>query len=140
MDLLRIAARIADSPAPNPFPSSKIDHPVYHGSRAKGVKKFRRPDNGLWFAGAEGWVDDLYTGRERQGEVRTFWIDVRNPYTPTDDEVDRYYGNMDLISKDGFFSRLEAEGYDAYLQGGESDSIAVFTRTPVADFTTGELA
>src|SRR5271157_1883523 len=70
----------------NPFPSSKVSYPVYHGSRSKGVKKFRRPDNGLWFAGTEGWVDDLYLGKENQGEVRTCWIDVRNPYTPTEDE------------------------------------------------------
>ena len=138
MNLFRIAARVAAAELiPNPFGSSKVQYPVYHGSRAKGVEKFRRPDNGLWFAGAEGWVDSLYTS-DGAGEVRAFWIDVRNPYEPTDEENDRYYGKMDLIESDGFFRRLEAEGYDAYFQGGESDSIAIFTKTPVVDAVTGK--
>ena len=76
MNLLRIASRLVlksksniyqivtasenEKYVPNPFPSSKIQHPVYHGSHTKGITKFRRPDNGLWFSGVQGWVDDKY--------------------------------------------------------------------------------
>lgn len=62
--ILRIAARIAGTKEliPNPFPNSKIQDPVYHGCRTKNVKKLHRPPHGVWFAGTEGWVDDLYTG------------------------------------------------------------------------------
>jgi hypothetical protein len=122
---------------PNPFPGSKVGYPVYHGSRSKSVKKFRRPDNGVWFAGRQGWVDDLYTA-DGKGEVLTCWINVQNPYTPTEEENDWYYGDMDRISEEGFFKKLEEEGYDAYLQGGDSDSIAVFSKAEVVNALTGE--
>ncbi len=135
MDLHKIAAEIAsEALVPNPFPSSKVSYLVYHGSRARGVTKFRRPPEGVWFAGTKGWVDDLYIGRQQQGEVRTCWIDVRNPYTPTDDEMDEYYGEMSKIGK--FFDSLRAQGYDAYFQGGESDSIAVLDGD-IVDAVTG---
>ncbi len=112
-----------------------VDYLVYHGSRAKGVTKFRRPPEGVWFAETEGWVDDLYTA-DGNGEVHVCWIDVKNPYTPTEEENDEYYGEMLIIGK--FFEKLKAQGYDAYLQGGESGSIAVFDTVEIVDAVTGE--
>lgn len=52
--------------------------------------------------------------------------------------MDWYYGDMERISEEGFFKRLEEEGYDAYDQDGESESIAVFTKAPVVDAFTGK--
>jgi len=155
MDLLRIAARVAAGTqdggeeteedgkpelVPSPFPGSKVPYPVYHGSPSRGLKEFRRPETGVWFAGAEGWVDDLYTGKDGGGEVIPCWVDVRNPYVPDEDEADRYYSyeGMQRGVEDGFWKRLVLEGYDAYMQGGESDSIALLGDAGIVNALTGE--
>jgi hypothetical protein len=145
MRLPSIAARLVSANqgkdlVPNPFSGSKIPYPVYHGTPTKGVTKFRRPASGVWFSGEEGWVDDLYTGKKQQGEVLTCWINVKNPYEPTEDEFHEYYSyeGMRKAVNDGFFERLQKEGYDAYHQGGESDSIMVFDTVEIVNAKTGE--
>lgn len=134
---MRVAGVDDSGFVPCPFPNTKVDYVVYHGSRSKGVKKFRRPDSGVWFAKLEGWVDDLYTA-DGAGEVITCWINVENPYYPTEEENDKYYGELQKISEDGLFERLESEGYDAYMQGMESGSIALFKNAQVVNAVTGE--
>lgn len=126
----------------NPFPNSKIDYIVYHGARSKNIDKFRRPLSGVWFAGLQGWVDDLYTadGHGGRGEVIPCWINVRNPYAPTEDEFYEYYGEVygKIKMIEDFFNKLKKDGYDAYLQGGESDSIAVFDSVEIMNASTGK--
>ena len=119
----------------NPFPTSMVSVPVYHGSRSKNVNKLRRPNEGVWFAMTSGWVDDLYTA-DGKGEVLTCWINVVNPYYPTEDENYEYYGRMNIIGK--FFQKLEKLGFDSYYQGMESESIAVFKNVEIINALTGE--
>jgi len=143
----RIAAKAEESNKPtlipNPFPGSKIPYPVYHGSLGRGITKFRRPPQGVWFAGTEGWAEEHYIGRDNQGEVTTCYVNVKNPYTPTDDELDKYYGATygtpeELKGIQDFFDGLKSQGYDAYLQDGESDSIAVLDTVEIVNAVTGE--
>jgi hypothetical protein len=125
---------------PNPFPASKIKQPMYHGSSVKGIKKFRRPRQGLWFAETESWAAEHYS--TPGGEIYVCWLNVKNPYTPTEDEIDQYYGatygspeEVEAISK--FFDQLRANGYDAYIQGGESGSTAIFESVEIVNAKTG---
>lgn len=123
----------------NPFPDSKIQGKVFHGTPARNrglIKKFRRPEQGVWFAQTEGWVDIHFTGDDCSGEVIECWVNVKNPYTPTEDEFYEYYGD-DRI-KDDFFKKLKSEGYDAYIQGCESGSISVFDSVEIVNAKTGE--
>lgn len=142
MNLRRMAARISGSDLeliPNPFPSSKFQKPVFHGTRHP-VRKFTRPESGVWFAGKPGWVDDKYGSAHGDGSVVTCWIDVRNPYEPTLDEFYDYYDydGMQRGIRDGFWKKLREDGYDAYHQGGDSDSIAVFDTVRIVNAKTGE--
>jgi len=135
---MRIAAR-GRGFIENPFPNSVIQNPVYHGTGGK-FTKFRRPPQGVWFAGTQGWVDDKYT--HSKNGVLTCYVDVRNPYEPTDDEFDEYYDFYDnpvkLKQVQDFFADLKAKGFDTYMQGGESDSIAVFDTVDIVNAITGD--
>lgn len=128
--------RILEVIEQNPFPSSKIPHKVYHGSPNQIIVKFNRPANGVWFAENPGWCKDHYC--DTTGLVYVCWIDVRNPYVPTEKENDYFYSEpINIIGP--FFSKLARKGYDAYLQGGESGSIAVFSSVKIVDALTGKL-
>ncbi len=118
----------------NPFHNSVIKQEMYHGSNQSGLTKFNRNNAGIWFAEYPEWSQRHYAGAA--GEVYVCWIDVRNPYTPTDDENDQYYGEMDLIPE--LFERLTSQGHDAYIQGGESGSIAVFGQAKIVNALTGQ--
>lgn len=140
-----IAFRIAKSNEfiPNPFPSSLYKKPVFHGSFKKWTGKFNRPQQGIWFTEFEDWASDHYTGDS--GMLIPCYVDVRKVYTPTDEEFHKYYGlsmgsSNDPAYKDmaEFFKKLESEGYDAYYQGGESESFAVFKRVPIVNAITGQ--
>lgn len=120
---------------PNPFHNSKITQEMYHGSRSKGISHLNRPNEGIWFAEFPEWCRTHYAGEN--GEVYVCWINVKNPYYPTDDEVDDYYGEMETIGE--FFNKLKKEGYDAYIQGGESGSIAVFESVQIVNALTGKI-
>jgi len=116
---------------PNPFPNSKINSEMYHGSRSTmPITKFNRPPEGVWFAEFPEWSERYY------GKVYCCYLNVKNPYYPTDDENDEYYGEMDKIGV--FFNKLQKEGYDAYIQGGESGSVAVFDTVEIVNALTGE--
>jgi len=117
----------------NPFPSSVIKQEMYHGG-SRGIKQFRRPAEGVWFADNPEWCKDLYT-RDGKGKVYVCWVNVRNPYMPTEEEEDRYYGEMDIIGD--FFNKLRKQGFDSYFQGGESGSIAVFESVEIVNAYTG---
>jgi ADP-Ribosyltransferase in polyvalent proteins len=118
----------------NPFRSSKLQEPLYHGSHYD-IEHFYRTHAGIWFADYPKWARDHYAGDN--GFVYECFVDVRNPYFPTEKEIDAYYGKMDLVP--GFFEKLENAGYDAYMQGGESGSIAVFRTVPILNIQTGKL-
>lgn len=120
---------------PNPFPQSKITQEMYHGSRTAGLMKFSRPREGLWFAEYPEWCQEHYI--PACGDLYVCWLDVKNPYIPTEDELDDYYGEMDIIGD--FFDILKEKGYDAYIQGGESGSIAVFDTVKVMNAITGKI-
>ena len=120
---------------PNPFPTSKIKQEMYHGSVSKGITKFRRPPEGVWFAEFPEWCEDLYSA-DGNGEIYACWIDVKNPYIPAQKENNWYYGEMDIIGE--FFTKLKTNGYDAYIQGGESGSIAVFDTAKIVNAYTGK--
>ena len=137
-NLREIATRIA-AQVKNPFPNSKIQHPVYHGTGGK-FTKFRRPPQGVWFAGTKGWVDDKYT-KSADG-VLACYVNVKNPYEPTEDEFYElydFYGNPEKLKKlQDFFAELKSKGFDAYVQGGESESIAVFDTVDIVNAVTGD--
>lgn len=141
MNLHRIATRIATQLVDNPFPGSKIQHPVYHGTGSK-FTKFRRPPQGVWFAGTKGWVDDKYGIKADGGEVIPCYVNVKNPYEPTEDEFYElydFYGNPEKLKKlQDFFAELKSKGFDAYVQGGESESIAVFDTVDIVNAITGD--
>jgi hypothetical protein len=118
----------------NPFPGSKITQEMYHGSDSKGINNFRRPPEGVWFADHPEWCNELYSA-DGAGEVYACWINVKTPYMPTEEETDRYYGEMGIIGK--FFTKLKKRGYDSYYQGGESGSLAVFDSVEIINAYTG---
>lgn len=125
----------AEKMMPNPFPGSKIKHLLYHASPNSGITKFRRDFNGVWFSDLPTWGSRLFGGNAHA--TYACYVDVKNPYHPTEDEVDEYYGEMKKIP--AFFKSLSDQGFDAYLQGGESGSIAVFPNVKIADAKTGKL-
>jgi hypothetical protein len=120
---------------PNPFPQSKIKRALYHGSPEGKIEKFHRTDAGVWFAESYTWAKTHYAVGVA-GTVYACYVDVRNIYEPTDDENDEYYGEMEKVPE--FFRKLAAEGYDAYNQGGESGSIAVFKTVPIVNAISGK--
>jgi len=119
---------------PNPFPGSKVKDVLYHGSNTPGIKEFRIPSEGLWFSDLPTWGTRVYGSG--LAETYACYVDIRAIYHPTEDELDEYYGAMDIIGP--FFSKLAGQGYDAYFQGGESGSIAVFPGTKIVNARTGE--
>lgn len=119
---------------PNPFPSSKITHEVYHGS-PNIITRFNRPANGVWFAEFPEWCTEHYCNL--QGNVYVCWVNVKNPYTPTEEENDLYYSEpVEVIAP--YFNALQRKGYDAYIQGGESGSLAVFSSVEIINALTGK--
>ncbi len=119
----------------NPFGSSVIQQELYHGSSSSNIEHFNRSDKGIWFSEYGSWSDRHYSN-SGSGQVYICYVDVHNPYHPTDEENDKYYGRMDLISE--FFRELADKGYDAYIQGGESGTIAVFQDVDIINKITGE--
>jgi hypothetical protein len=96
---------------------------TFHGSSVVKIEKFCRIDAGIWFAESYTRAKNHYAvGAEGKGYA--CYVDARNIYTPTDEENDEYYGEMEKVPE--FFRKLAAERYDAYNQDGESGSIAVF--------------
>jgi hypothetical protein len=119
---------------PNPFPGSQVKGVLYHGSKAAGIEQFRIPAEGLWFSDLPTWGGRVYGSG--LAETYACYVDVHNIYHPTEDEVDEYYGAMDIIGP--FFKDLKSKGYDAYFQGGESGAIAVFPGTKIVNARTGK--
>lgn len=142
--IFRISKRIASVEfLPNPFPVSKFKDPVFHGSAGPLFKKFVRPPQGVWFSVEKDYAEDFYSKNDR---VIAAYVDVRNPYIPTDQEIRTYFGPSsgtlgDPAYKDisSFFRKLQRKGYDGYLQEtGDSVSIAVLGTTPIINAITGE--
>jgi hypothetical protein len=119
---------------PNPFSGSKVKSVMYHGSNTKNITKFKIPDAGLWFSDSPTWGEKIYG--DNLAETYACYLDVHNIYYPTEDEIEEYYGEMEKIP--GFFRELRAKGYDAYFQGGESGSLAVFPGVRIVDARTGK--
>jgi hypothetical protein len=117
----------------NPFPASKFKDVMYHGSNVEGITTFKRSAAGLWFSDLPTWGKRIYGA---DAIIYPCYIDVHNPYYPSDEEIDEYYGEMDKLPP--FFNELQKQGYDAYFQGGESGAVAVFAGAKIVNARTGD--
>lgn len=120
----------------NPFLNSKITQEMYHGSHTPNITKFNRPPEGVWFAEYPEWCEGLYCPSDDGDYLYACWLNVKNPYYPTEDEALDYYGEMEIIGE--FFDELRKLGYDSYIQGGESGSVAVFETVEIVNALTGK--
>ena len=126
---------------PNPFPNSKLPMVLYHGTFAK-FSKFNNPKQGIYVTPYRSWAEDVYANPKyaKEGDtprVIPLYANVRALYDPTFKEADYFY-DRDYESVSRLLAKLSAQGYNACLFGGESDSTVLFGDIDIVHAVTGE--
>lgn len=116
---------------PNPFINSLIITEMYHGNKVKGLTKLSKP----WFTATPEWCREKHLSNKKDfGQIYVCWIDIKNPYYPNEDEIEEHLETPSFLPS--FLRKKKKEGYDSYIQRGESLSIAVFN-AKIVDALTG---
>lgn len=119
--------------AKNPFPESKIQALMFRLDKANRVT-FPRLASGVWFCTAHKGG----TGVANKDQLYACWLDVRNPYIPTEKEARLLWGRSYEILQP-FLNNLKKKGYDSYLQGEGHGDITVFDSVQILNAETGKL-
>lgn len=120
---------------PNPFNTSIITIEMYHGNKTKGLTKFSKP---IWFTATPEWCKTAHLSNKIDfGEIYVCWIDIKNPYYPNEDEIEEFLETPSLILP--FLKKKKKEGYDSYIERGESLTIAVFNNVKIINALTGKV-
>ena len=88
----------------NPFPESKVQRPVYHGTAVD----FKRPSLStstqgiIWFTSDLQSIEDGDAGAQGRGFVKKWWVDLKNP------------AGWDEYDKLGLYE-LKRAGYDGAI-------------------------
>jgi hypothetical protein len=73
-----------------------------------------------------------------EDQLYACWLDVRNPYIPTEKEARLLWGRSYEILQP-FLNNLKKKGYDSYLQGEGHGDITVFDSVRILNAETGKL-
>jgi hypothetical protein len=117
-----------------PFPESKIQSVMFRGDLL-GLTQFKRLSTGIWFASSERYAESTYANKKGKG-VYSCWLDLRNPYVPSEEEEDDYYAAQDPEILDPYLTKIKAAGYDAWVQ---MQNITVFDSVKIMNAETGEV-
>lgn len=133
----RVTKLMTNEAVQNPFTSSKIKVPVYHGTNVK-FTKFVRPPHGVFFTPHADWASDHYGSN-----VLACYVNVKKLYQLAygkdfDEAVMDALFDRDYNTLAAYIQKLKAKGYDAMQAPGDSEMICVFDTAQIVNADTGE--
>lgn len=114
----------------SPFTKSKLAWDMYHVSPVAGIDRFNRVPC-VWVAEYPDYYLRVFG---ENSEVYPCYVESVNPYYPTEEECELLYA--DDAAHVSFFAALIEQGYDSFVQGMESGSVAVFPNARIVDART----
>jgi len=117
----------------NPFKGSKVQVPLYHGTKEK-FSKFLRPAHGIYVTPYEDWATDHYGN----GTAVVLYANVTKMLELdwNTEEADAFY-DMDYDAVARNLEIWSKQGYNCCKFGGESDSIVLFNNIEIVNALTG---
>lgn len=115
----------------NPFPNSKVQEVMYHGTPAK-FDTFNRASHGIYVTPVRSWAEEHYGSN-----IIPLWVNVTKIYKPTEDEVDLFY-DREYARIAVLLNSLAMQGYDYLRFGGESDAAVLFNNVKIVNAISGK--